>query len=103
MGIDLDNESIIALYKAGKYIPGPRKPSRATVFRYWLSGLRVQGSSERVRLETLKLNGIRCTSIEAIGRFLRIANGQAAIPAITATQRQKQAEAANKLLADAGL
>ena len=101
--IDIYNETIIGLKDVGKHIPGPRQPSRATVFRYWLSGLRVQGSNDRVTLETVKLNGIRCTSVEAVRRFLQAVNGQDLAPSVTPSQRRKQAETANRILRDAGV
>ena len=94
MSIDIDKETIIGVCELGKVCPGPRKPSRATAFRWILTGLRVPGSDQRVKLESLKLNGLRCTSLEALGRFLRAANGQATVPTVTSNQRQKQAEIA---------
>ena len=99
MAIDIDSETIIGLFEVGKYCPGPRKPSRATVFRWWLHGLRVQGSNDRVKLETVKLSGIRCTSREAVGRFFRAVNAQNVVPTFTPTQRRKQAEIADRLCA----
>ena len=102
MAIDLDGETIIGIPEVAKYTPGPRKPSRATIFRWMLDGLRVTNKDDRVQLESVKLNGIRCTSVEAIGRFLRAANGQSVVPSITPRQRRRQAEAANQSLAAKG-
>ncbi len=100
--IDIENETIIPLTKVGKHWPGPRCPSRATVFRYALDGLKIEGSDQREKLASVKLNGIRCTSVEAIARFLRAVNGQSAVPTITPSQRRQQAETANHLLQQAG-
>ncbi len=102
MAIDIDSETIVPLFEIGKHCPGPRKPSRATVFRWVLDGLKIDGTDQRVKLSSVKLNGIRCTSIEELGRFLRSVNGQSAVPAFTPAQRRKQAETANRLLQEAG-
>ena len=74
--IDIDSETIIGLFEVPQHCPGPRKPTRATVFRWVFQGLRIAGTDERVKLPSVKLNGIRCTSIEGVSRFLRAANGQ---------------------------
>ncbi|WP_010581912.1 DUF1580 domain-containing protein [Schlesneria paludicola] len=100
--IDIEHETIIGLFEIPKHCPGPRKPSRATAFRWALDGLRIAGTDQRVKLPTLKLNGIRCTSVEALHRFLRMANGQAQPAGLTAQQRRKQAELANRLLESSG-
>ena len=73
--IDIDAETIIGLFEVPHHCPGPRKPTRATVFRWTSKGLKIQGTSELVRLPSVKINGIRCTSTEALSRFLRISNG----------------------------
>ncbi len=98
VAIDIDSETIVPLFEIGKHCPGPRKPSRATVFRWVLDGLKIDGTDQRVKLSSVKLNGIRCTSLEGLGRFLRAVNGQTAVPAITPAQRRKQAETANSQL-----
>jgi hypothetical protein len=100
--IDIETEEIIGLFDVPKHCPGPRKPSRATVFRWVQDGLRIAGTDDRVKLLSVKLNGIRCTSIQALRRFLRAANGQPETPLITPKQRRKQAEIANQLCAAKG-
>ena len=102
MAIDIDSETIVPLFEIGRHCPGPRKPSRATVFRWVLDGLRIEGTDQRVKLGSVKLNGIRCSSLEELGRFLRAANGQSAVPTITPSQRRSQAETANRLCAARG-
>jgi hypothetical protein len=74
--IDIDAETVIGLFQVPEHYPGPRKPSRATVFRWTVQGVRVSGTDDRVKLASVKLCGIRCTSLEALSRFLRESNEQ---------------------------
>lgn len=73
--IDIDTENIVALFQSPDFVPGPRKPARSTVFRWASKGIQIGDGSDRVKLQTVKINGIRCTSVEAISRFIRAANG----------------------------
>lgn len=100
--IDIESEQIIGLSEVGKFCPGPRKPSRATVFRWVLDGLRIDGTNDRVKLASVKLNGIRCTSVEEVRRFLRTVNGLSPAAVLSAQQRHSQAKAANQQLISQG-
>jgi len=73
--IDTDAETLIGLFEVPQHYPGPRKPKRATVFKWVSHGLQIQGTTDRVKLASVKLNGIRYTSVEALSRFVRAANG----------------------------
>ena len=95
--IDVTNEELITFNKARDAFPGGRRPALATLHRWRLDGIR------GVRLETAQIGGSRFTSREAIVRFLKEQNaGQTPTPAITPSQRQRQAETANRLLKEAG-
>ncbi|MEI8018013.1 MAG: hypothetical protein WCH39_07410 [Schlesneria sp.] len=72
--IDVDAETIIGLFDVPQHYPGPRKPSKATIFRWIYQGLKVPGTDDVVKLESVKLCGIRCTSLEALSRFLSKSN-----------------------------
>lgn len=58
------DEELVPLDDAGKYVPGPRRPSRSTLWRWAL-----RGCKGRV-LETTWIGNHRVTSREAIRRFL---------------------------------
>jgi hypothetical protein len=66
MSINLSQEMIVTLSRAGQYIPvlrGRKRPHSATLYRWAQRGLR------GVRLETIRIGGTLCTSAEAIQRF----------------------------------
>jgi hypothetical protein len=95
--IDVTNEELITFSEARDAFPGGRRPALATLHKWRLHGIR------GVRLETAQIGGSRFTSREAIVRFLKEQNaGQTPTPAITPSQRQRQAETANRLLKEAG-
>ena len=92
MPIDIENERVIPIREAPKHIPG--RPNVSTAYRWMTDGVKVSGTNERVRLETVKVGGQRFTSIEAIQRF--IARTTAASPGDSAppprpTTRQREA------------
>ena len=94
--IDPANETLIRFQEAGRRIPG--NPSVCALHRWRLNGVR------GTKLETLLCGGVRFTSEEAIARFIAAQNrDESPAPAITAKQRRTQAEAANRVLQEAGL
>ena len=94
--IDHEVEDLIPFETCGQLIPGG--PSRCTLFRWALRGI------NGAKLETLVCGHKRFTSKEAIQRFLDAQNrDQSPAPTITPSQRRRQAETANKILAEAGL
>lgn len=62
--IDLSREQAVTLAEAVDLIPGARKPHVRTIWRWAAKGLR------GLRLESACIGGKRCTSKEAIARFI---------------------------------
>ena len=96
--INHEAEEIVPIDESGKYFPS--KPSRPTIHRWWLKGIR------GVKLETIVCGHKRFTSKEAIARFIAAQNaGESPVPAptVTAKQRNRQAEAAMETLSKAGV
>jgi hypothetical protein len=97
-GIDTATETLISLSDARGAFPGGKRLSLATLHRWRLHGVR------GTRLETCLIGGLRYTSCEAISRFIGRQNADETLsPSITLGQRQRQAEAAQKALAEAGV
>lgn len=96
--IDFTTESPITLAKASR-LPelarDGRKPHIATLFRWTTVGCR------GVRLEAGQVGNSRCTSREAVGRFLRRLNGEQGVTANPIDARQ-DADAAERELAATG-
>lgn len=88
--IDIDKEQLVPISKAGGHFPG-RRPCRETVYRWLLRGAAVQGTNERVKLESVRQGGLRYTSHEAIKRFLAAQNPD--LP----TEPQEQADQRSEL------
>ncbi len=94
--IDPTTEEMIPFQQASRRIPG--NPSLCAFHRWRLSGVR------GARLETLLVGGTRFTSAQAISRFIAAQNcDEQPAPTITAKQRRVQAEAANRVLQEAGI
>ena len=96
--IDIESETIITLGDACGYFP-PEGVSTATIARWIQRGVR------GVTLETIAIGGRRCTSREAIERFIAAQNADDthATPSITPAQRRRQSEAARMELACMGV
>ena len=65
--IDIAKEQVVTLADATAYVPRRRKgkrPAKSTLYRWTENG--VNG----VRLEFLQCGSTRCTSVEALQRFL---------------------------------
>lgn len=97
--VSLANESLLTLAQARSAFPGRNRLGLATLHRWRLKGVR------GVRLETCLIGGLRYTSKEAIERFFAAQNAleEPARPTLTATQRARQAEAAQQALKAAGM
>lgn len=104
MGIDYETETIITLGEACRAFP-PSGVSDATMARWIQRGIKVKSLGSFVKLETLVIGGRRLTSREAIARFIAAQNADdvPAAPAISPTQRRRQAQAAQRALQEAGL
>lgn len=98
MAIDLTREEPILLTEAAKLLPN--RPHLSTLWRWFQRG--VKGH----RLETLVIGGKRYTSREALQRFadrLTAASTDGRTPALSTRQRERQIEAAERELTDAGI
>lgn len=84
--IDISCERPISLNAAAKFLPDGRRPSFTTFWRWSTRGIR------GVKLETLLVGGQRCTTAEAVLRFIAettaVANGE---PTPQRTTRQRAA------------
>lgn len=99
MSIDLQSESLLSLQQSRTAFPGGKRLSLATLHRWRLKGVR------GTRLETILIGGQRYTSTEAIGRFIAAQNASDSrpVPTISPDQRRRQAEAAQRALAESGI
>jgi hypothetical protein len=108
MTIDLINERVVTLTDATRHLPtrrGGKRPAPSTLFRWAGSGLR------GVRLETLRVGGTLCTSLEALERFFRALSDHPStsgsepdpVPARTPARRRREIEAADRRLAEMGV
>ena len=72
MAIDAFQETVLSLSQAAKRLPkirpGGKKIHVCALYRWMLGGLE-GGDGTRVYLETIKVGGTCCTSIEALQRF----------------------------------
>ena len=94
----LENETVIPFKEARSGFPGRKRVALQTLHRWRLHGVR------GVKLETVLIGGLRCTSREAISRFISNQNRvEQCTPSITPKQKQKQAETTDHLLEEAGL
>ena len=95
--IDVKTETLFQFSKARSEFPDGKRRSLATMHRYRLHGVR------GTRLETVLIGGSRCTSAEAISRFIAAQNAtETSVPQFSPSQRQRQAETADRLLQEAG-
>lgn len=106
MSIDIETERTILLAQSPKHIPG--RPNASTPYRWATEGVKVPGSDERIRLETIKVGGKRFTSLEAIQRFIerttRNSPGASApVPRPTTRQREAAIRQAERELERAGV
>lgn len=100
MTIDVQSETLISFSDARSAFPGiDRRLSLATLHRWRLNGVR------GVKLATVLIGGLRFTSREAIGRFIKAQNADdaPAAPVITPAQRRKQSVSARTELEKLGV
>lgn len=102
--IDLSTEHVVTLTEATRHLPRRRKgrkPAVSTLYRWATGGVR------GVRLETIMVGGCRCTSTEALQRFVEQLTRAVDGPSTGATscnrQRQAQVRAAERELEAAGI
>ena len=102
MTIDFETEELIHFTDAANFFPG-RKPCIQSLHRWRLHGV-TGAKGEKVKLETVKVSGLRYTSQQAIRRFIEAQNAtDTPAPGVSAKQRRQQSEAARKALAEIGI
>jgi len=103
MMIDLAIEEVLTLTEAATRLPRRRaakRPHVATLYRWATRGCR------GIRLETIRVGGTLCTSVEALQRFcerLSDPDGSEASAAFTSKSRERQIAKAERDLEQAGI
>ena len=100
--INIHDEELLTLSGAAKRLPHGRagKPVHVATLHRWASPGGLQG----VRLETVKVGGIRFTSAEALERFItNCSAGDARQEPQTTRGRKKEIARAESVLAGAGI
>lgn len=106
--IDIFSEQVLPLPKAARRLPvlrGAKSPHPFTLSR-WASKGRKSAGGNTVYLETCKVGGTVCTSVEALRRFIdRLNDVERCDPPKSRSQEQmeQQAEQAKKRLMQKGL
>ena len=95
--INIESEKLVPVGAAGSLIPWHQPPSRATIWRWILSGVRGR------KLESVRIGGRRFTSEQAIARFLGIGSDPIELPEMTKARRTSQDQAAINVLERRGL
>ncbi len=95
MSIDLTTEQVLSLRRACDFLPARRagkRPNVATLYRWAQRGCR------GVRLETIRVGGTLCTSLEALQRFCEAltSTSNVAPSRYTAKQRERAVEQARR-------
>lgn len=102
MAIDPSTETLISLTEAARSLPrrrGGKKPHVSCLYRWTTSGCK------GVILESLQVGGTRCTSREALARFLQaLTYGPEEHPPVrSVAARRRAAEAAMRELEREGI
>lgn len=99
--IDFNGETLISLADAAKSLParrGGKRPHISCLYRWTTRGCK------GVVLESIQVGGTRCTSKEAIGRFLEaLTFPHSSEPRRSPTQRRRAAERAQRELERQGV
>lgn len=107
MPIDVFSETVLTFAEATKRLPRLRSGKKvhvATLYRWAWAGRRAADGAT-VRLQTIKVGGTTCTSLEALQRFFDSLTKEvqaATPPPITSRQRLKQIQQAEEGLRRAG-
>jgi hypothetical protein len=108
MAIDLFSDEIVSLREAAKRLPVRRagkRPNVATLYRWCSEGVR------GVRLDSILVGGVRCTSAQALQNFCDTLTAAAepgqptgsVRPSSAPSNRRKEIAAAERRLARAGI
>ncbi len=98
--IDLQTEKVISIRDACQMLPrrrGGKRPHFATLYRWIQRGVR------GVRLESIKVGGEFCTSVEALQRFCERCTDPTAPKSRTSKTRQRAIDKADRELAAEGI
>ena len=98
--IDLSKENVLSLTEATKHLPRRRKGKRphvATLYRWAQQGIR------GVRLETIRVGGTMCTSLESLQRFCQQLTQAGAPSAEVPPSRRQSADRADRELEEMGI
>ena len=99
--IDIENEDLLTLALAAKHLPNGRAGKSvhvATLHRWAANG------AQGVKLETVKIGGIRFTSVQALERFVEACTaGNSEAPVRTSKARQRDIDKADRELVKAGI
>jgi hypothetical protein len=92
VAIDVFNENLVTFSEAAKLLPRRPHGKRvhvSTIHRWRMAGLH-SADGMVVRLETLKIGGVRMTSKEALQRFFdRLSGDDTVVTPPTLTRRQR--------------
>lgn len=108
MAIDVFSETLVTLTEAAARLPkvkGGKSPHVSTLHRWRQRGCKSQDGMV-VRLETIKVGGTSCTSLEALQRFFDRLSGDTTVvtpPTLTTRQRLRQIESAERELEEMGI
>lgn len=98
--IDISSEQVITFTEARRRLPKRRlrkQPDISTLYRWCQTGLR------GVRLESIKIGGQTCTSVEALQRFFDSLSAPVhGTTKMTSRSRAKHDDAVEKELAESG-
>lgn len=101
MSIKLASETVVTLSKAAEHLPtlrGKHRPHTATLYRWAQRGCR------GIRLETIRVGGSLCTSVEAIQRFCESLSRAGSVNEKGVTRAPSQeSQAAGDKLAERGI
>ena len=97
--MELGEETIIPLTEAPEYLPRRRgkKIHISTLFRW------AQKGTGGKQLETIKVGGTRCTSLEALQRFIEDDSGLNGPSKFTAQRNKSRIARTDKILSEADL
>ena len=93
MAIDVFKEQVVSLAEASKQLPRVRNGKKihvASLYRWITAGKRCPDGSI-AHLESIKVGGTTCTSLEALQRFFdRLTGNQEVVTPPTITQRERK-------------
>lgn len=100
--INIGTDELLTLNAAAKRLPKGRtgKPVHVATLHRWASA----GGLSGIRLETVKVGGVRYTSAEALERFVeRCTAGDSTTPSQTRRSRKREIDRAEHELTEAGI